>query len=116
MTSATPFLYTLAGILVGTLLTFCLNWLLNRVTNRQNRRIEWYDIVDRDRQKLTQQIESLERQCQQLERAVAEVQRLTTRLEVAESKIGIWWRYVEDQIPDMLRPPPKPHQYPGDRP
>jgi hypothetical protein len=47
---------------------------------------------------------------------VTEVQRLTTRLEVAESKIGIWWRYVEDQIPDMLRPPPKPHQYPGDRP
>jgi peptidoglycan hydrolase CwlO-like protein len=118
MQTANPFLLTLAGLLVGALLTFALNVVFNRSMKRVDRRQEWYDMVDKDRtalvqqlQAISQQLQELQRQAQQMQQSVNEVQRLMVRMEIAEQKIGTWWRYVEDQIPDMLRPPPR--QYSG---
>jgi peptidoglycan hydrolase CwlO-like protein len=119
MHTPNPFVLTLAGLLVGALLTFVLNVVLNRSMKRVDRRQDWYDLVDKDRvallqqlQMMGQQLQDMQRQAQQMQQTVNEVQRLMVRMEIAENKIGMWWRYVEDQIPDMLRPPPRPYSGP----
>jgi len=92
-----------------TLLVFLLGlisaYVVNRLTKRQDRRVDWYDAKDEQWHEMLRRLDGLSRQIADCEEALKQIGQLRLDLQLLQQKVGIFWKSVEDVVAaDFLKP------------
>ena len=103
-------LWTVLGsALVGALCAFLANYSLNRLTKRQDRRLEWYDDIDGSMTDILHRLDGIAKELARMEAATNDFNKALYRLSILEEKMGMLWRSVEKNLTRLLDPnPPLP--------